>query len=124
MQIAREGYQRINNDVRDYTCVLIKREQIDGKMRGPERIFAKVRHEQVEDGEVASPFSVYMKFEAPAAMRGREVLFVSGRDDDRFLVRKGGSRLPFSYRLPQTDKHAGHDGESLSDHRIWNQATH
>lgn len=95
MQIAREGYQRINNDVRDYTCVLIKREQIDGKMRGPERIFAKVRHEQVEDGEVASPFSVYMKFEAPAAMRGREVLFVSGRDDDKFLVRKGGSRLAF-----------------------------
>ncbi len=95
MKIAHDGYQRMNDEVRDYTCVLVKRERIDGKMRVPERILAKVRHEQVEDGEVVSPFSVYMKFEAPDSMRGREILFVSGRNDDKFLVRKGSGRLAF-----------------------------
>ncbi len=95
LQIARDGYQRVVNEVRDYTCVMVKREHVAGQLRGPEFIFAKVRHEQRDDKGVVSPFSIYMKFKGPASVKNREVLFVRGRDDDRLIVRNGGKRLAF-----------------------------
>ena len=95
LKIARDGYQRILSDVQDYTCVMIKRELVNGRLNGPETIFAKVRHQQVEDGRVVSPFSVYLKFQAPDSIQNREVLFVRKGGNEKILVKNGGKRLGF-----------------------------
>lgn len=96
MQIAREGYRRMMNDVRDYTCLMVKRERVGNRIYGPEKIFTKIRHERVDNGKVVTPRSIYMKFQSPAGMKGREVLFVkSEQESDRILVKKGGKRLSF-----------------------------
>ncbi len=93
LQWAEQRREQLGEEVRDYTCVMVSRERLDGRL-GP-RIYmaAKVRHEQIEDGQVKVPFSLYLKFLAPQRLKDREVLFVQGQNDNKLLVRKGGPHL-------------------------------
>ena len=95
LRMARDGYRRMETDVRDYTCRLTKRERINGRLRSHESMYVKVRHRQVTDGRVVVPFSVYVRFDAPKRVRGREVLYVEGRNGGKAIVRNGG--ISFSY---------------------------
>ena len=95
IEIAREHDRYIRGNVRDYTCVLAKRERVDGILRPAEQMYVRCRHEQRRDGKVVVPFSVYMKYLAPRDLKGREVLYVAGRDQGDLLVRKGGRRNAF-----------------------------
>ncbi|MDO4570869.1 MAG: DUF1571 domain-containing protein [Planctomycetia bacterium] len=74
---AKAGARHIQAEIRDYSCRIVKRERINGVLGREETIFAKVRHE---------PFSVYMKFEAPRRFRGREVIYVEGKNDGLLAV--------------------------------------
>jgi len=67
--------------IRDYSAYLQKRELIDGKLNDPETIFLKIRHR---------PFSVYMRFEGPPAFKGREVIYVEGKNDGKLLAHATG----------------------------------
>ena len=49
--------------IKDYSCVMIKRERVDGKLLGYEMMFTKVRHE---------PFSIYMYFLSPQELKGHK----------------------------------------------------
>ncbi|MEM6799723.1 MAG: DUF1571 domain-containing protein [Planctomycetota bacterium] len=103
LAMAQEAYDRIGAEVQDYTCRIIRRERLGGKLRPYEFMRAKIRHELPldESNEAASgdnaatPFSVYLQFEKPRALAGREVLFVEGRNAGRMLVRRGGTRLAY-----------------------------
>ncbi len=95
IQYASERFHAIDEQVRDYTCTLVKREQIEGRVSAPEFIFMKLRHAKTEYGTPPIPFSVYLKFLAPAEVQGREVLYVEGRHDGKLIARRGGVRLPF-----------------------------
>src|SRR5687767_7943582 len=48
---AYKALKQIEREYKDYTCTLVKRERVDGKLTDYEYMFTKVRHE---------PFSVYM----------------------------------------------------------------
>ncbi len=74
---ARRAYQ----DVRDYTCLLIKRERIGGVLPPESVIEMKVR---------TQPFSVYLHWLQPRAEAGQEVCYVAGRNDGRMRVRLKG----------------------------------
>ena len=88
--------QRIFADqVADYTCTLVKRERINGQLLDYEHIEVKIRHRQVQDGRIVVPFSVYLKFLAPAELQGREVVYVEGRNDGKLIARRGGRRFAF-----------------------------
>ncbi|RXL65447.1 DUF1571 domain-containing protein, partial [Citrobacter sp. AAK_AS5] len=78
-----------------YTGTLVKRERINGQLLGYEYADIKVRHRQVRSGQTAVPFSVYVKFLAPADLEGREVLYVEGKNNGKLIARRGGKR--FSY---------------------------
>lgn len=95
LAMAIDAYDRTRREIRDYTCTLEKRERVGGRLLGPEIIQAKMRHEVVEGDQVVVPLSIYLKFESPDAVRGREILYVRGENDDKMIVRKGGRRLPF-----------------------------
>ncbi len=92
IRIAKDHYRYIHEQIRDYTCVIIKRERVDGELLPIEQMFVKCRQEQTQDDRTVTPFSVYMKFIAPRNIVGREVLYVKGRDGGDVLIRKGGQR--------------------------------
>ncbi len=93
LRIAYDGQNRIEDSIRDYTCTLTRRERVDGRLLGYETMFVKVRHRRKEDGRVVQPFSVYVRFLSPDRVKGREVIYVDGRNDGKLIVRNGGIRF-------------------------------
>jgi hypothetical protein len=74
--------QRAYLDVRDYTCLLIKRERVNGVMPSADSVMEmKVR---------AQPFSVYLRWLAPRNEAGQEVCYVAGRNNGMMRVHPKG----------------------------------
>lgn len=95
IRMAEDSYQRVRQQVSDYTCVLVRRERVDGRLGPHEFIYAKVRNRREANGQVVVPFSLYLKFLKPQDVAGREVLFVEGANDGQMVVRRGGKRFSF-----------------------------
>jgi len=74
---ARKSYQ----NVRDYSCLLVKRERIEGQLQPDNVIAMKVR---------SRPFSVYLHWKAPRDMTGQEVCYVEGRNNGQMRVHSQG----------------------------------
>jgi hypothetical protein len=90
---AAAGLERMQRDVRDYACILIKRERIDGKLMPSEKMHVKLRHERRREGQVVVPFAVYLRFFGRPEIEGREVLYIRGGYNNKMIVRKGGRIL-------------------------------
>lgn len=84
VRMARNALVNIDNNIADYSCVFVKRERIDGELGKHEFMSMKVRHK---------PFSVYMNFLGPKAVKGREVLYVQGRNDGKLVAHEGAGLL-------------------------------
>ena len=95
MKIAYESYDFLTTEVQDYSCRVAKRERVDGRLRSYEYFDAKVRQAWQQNGRVAHPRSVYLKYVGPESLVGREVLWVDGQNDSRILVRRGGKRFNY-----------------------------
>jgi hypothetical protein len=67
--------------LKDYSAVLVRRERIRGKLTGYEYVFVKIRHQ---------PFSVYANFQAPAGVKGQEVIYVIGQNQGNLLAHRPG----------------------------------
>jgi outer membrane lipoprotein-sorting protein len=80
LDLARRGLANLEATIQDYSCTMVKRERIDGKLGEHEYMFVKVRHR---------PFSVYLYFMAPDAVKGQEVLFVDGQNEGNMLAHAG-----------------------------------
>ncbi len=76
LQMAYKALGTIQNNIKDYSCTLVKRERIDGTLLAPEFMFIKIRHQ---------PFSVYTYFKAPESKKGQEALYVEGKNDGCLL---------------------------------------
>ena len=90
--VARQCLVNIQDNVKDYTCTLVKRERIDGKLGNYEYMFTKIRNQRVENGRVVSPLSAYMYFVKPSAVKGREVIYVAGRNNGKMCAHEGGTK--------------------------------
>ena len=101
LNLARVRGAYLRENVRDFTCVLVKRERINGRLRGYEYLATKIRREQRSGERIITPYSVYSRYLGPAKVRGRKVLYVQGENDGKMLVRKGGPR--FSYVTVKLD---------------------
>jgi hypothetical protein len=77
---ARAGLPAIEK-LNDYSATLVKRENVGGKVGEYEYMFIKVRHR---------PFSVYAYFIGPAALKGREVIYIKGQNDGLLLAHATG----------------------------------
>ena len=80
---ATEGLQAFNEKIKDYSCVLIKRERIDGQLQDSSTIYMKVREQ---------PFSIYVKYLKPDRKAGVEALFRKGYHNDQLLGHDVGFR--------------------------------
>lgn len=77
---AREGLSGIEK-IEDYSASLVKRERINNKLNDSEYIFLKVRNK---------PFSVYLYFLGPAALKGQEVIYVDGANNGKMWAHGTG----------------------------------
>jgi len=82
---AYAGLSNINK-LQDYSATLAKRERIGGKVLDYEYMFVKIRHR---------PFSVYMYFLGPPAIKGQEVIFVEGQNGGSMLAHTVGMKAMF-----------------------------
>lgn len=84
LKIAYDGLSHIQNDIRDYTATMVKRERIDGELTETEFMFIKIRnHKEDDTGRTVVPFAVYMKFLKPQHMAGRECIWIEGANEGK-----------------------------------------
>lgn len=95
LEMARQALEISRNEVRDYTAILVKREQIGGTVGDHEYMLLKVRNRKVSGGQLLQPFSVYIGFLKPAAVKGREVIYVENRNDGKLVAHEGGFKGRF-----------------------------
>ncbi|MGE0606165.1 MAG: DUF1571 domain-containing protein [Pirellulales bacterium] len=79
---AKTGLEDLRQ-VSDYSATMVKRERIDGVLGEHQYIFCKVRH---------APFSVYLHFLSPTGIKGQEVIYVDGQNDNQLKAHTVGLR--------------------------------
>lgn len=79
---AKQGLEGVK-EIKDYSCDFVKQERIDGVLGDEQHIFMKVRHE---------PFSVYLRFKGPDAVKGQEVIYVRDKNEGNLLAHPTGFR--------------------------------
>lgn len=97
---ARQSYQ----NVKDYSCLFVKRENIQGQLRPENVVEMKVR---------GQPFSVYLHWLGPQAIAGQEACYVAGRNNGQMRVHATGIRAvagfvsldPRDPRVMQNNRH-------------------
>jgi hypothetical protein len=90
--LAHQSLALIRKDLRDYTGVLVKRERIGDDLGEHEFMFVKVRNRKFEENRLVTPFSVYLAFLKPTAVKGREVLFVEDQNEGKLFAHEGGMK--------------------------------
>ncbi|HEV3236566.1 MAG TPA: DUF1571 domain-containing protein [Gemmataceae bacterium] len=97
---ARRAYK----DVKDYSCTLIKREQVKGKVQPENVINMKIRKE---------PFSVMLSWQAPRDLAGQEAAYVAGQNKNMMRVNPKGVAGIFGWQNiaiddPRVMEHSRH----------------
>jgi hypothetical protein len=90
--------------VADYTCVLIRRERVGGRLQPEEAVQMEARRE---------PFSVHLRWATPRALAKQEACYVAGRNDGRMRVRPAGllgglGFLSLDPNDPRAREHSNH----------------
>jgi hypothetical protein len=80
LRLIYEAAQTFQN-VRDYSCLFIKREQVQGRLQ-PEQLVAMRARNQ--------PFSVYLRWLGPKPLVGQEACYVAGRNGGLMRARSPG----------------------------------
>ena len=83
--LARDSLKHINETITDYTATLTRQERIGEVLTEKNTIHAKIRNEFENQ-----PMSVYIRFTQPAAVRGREVIWVAGENENKITAHEGG----------------------------------
>ena len=91
---AQDGKQNIDR-LQDYAATVVKRERINGELGEYQYMFVKVRQQ---------PFSVYCYFLGPAAIKGREVIYIKGQNNGNMWAHSTGvqDKLVGTVSLPPT----------------------
>ena len=96
--------------VKDYTCTLISRESIRGKLQKEDNV--------IQMKFKAAPMSVYMRWLAPSESKNQEVAFVAGKNNNQMRVHSKGllkgavgfmSIDPNDPRVMEHSRHTIHD---------------
>jgi hypothetical protein len=102
--------------VKDYSCLLIKRERMNGTLQPDNVMIMKVRND---------PFSVYLRWQEPRAKAGQEACYVAGRNNGRMRVRSTGltGALGFVSLDPNDPRVKENSNHSITEAGIGNLLT-
>ncbi|WP_342190204.1 DUF1571 domain-containing protein [Stieleria varia] len=92
---ARRALANCRASVNDYTALLVKRERVGGELGQLEYMQVKIRNRKVVNGRIVQPLSVYINFIKPTAVKGREVIYVEGKNDGNIIAHEGGFKGKF-----------------------------
>ena len=103
LKYAEDGLKRIQSDIQDYECLIVKRERVKGVLNEYEYMYAKIRNHKEVDGKIVTPLSVYLNFQKPRSVAGREVIWVEGANNGKLCAHEGGllGRLPAVWLDPK-----------------------
>jgi hypothetical protein len=106
---ARRSYQ----NVRDYSCLFVKRERIQGQLQPETLILMNVRTE---------PFSVYLRWQSPRSMVGQEACYVAGKNNGMMRARSSGllGAVGFVSVDPRDPRAMQHNRHSITEAGIGN----
>jgi hypothetical protein len=91
LQLARECLDHMQKEVDDYECTMIKHERVGQTLAEPQEMFARIRNRKLKDSAIEKPLSVYLKFTSPDSVKGQQVLWIEGRNNDKMIARAGGT---------------------------------
>jgi hypothetical protein len=74
--------RKVHQNIRDYTCTLVKQERIGSQLQPENIIQMKFR---------TQPFSVYMRWLSPKQFQNQEVTYVHGRNRNKMRVHSSGA---------------------------------
>lgn len=86
IELAEKILGQMNTSITDYRGRIVKRERIDGVLSEEQEMFFKIRPRLPAKQSMA----VYLKFERPTAVAGRQVLWAEDQRDGKLLVREVG----------------------------------
>ncbi len=87
LEVARLGLERIRNEVRDYTALMVKQERIKDKLLPEEFLRVKVRHSSAEP-PINRAF--YVRHVKPKKMAGQEAIWVENENDGKLIAHGTG----------------------------------
>jgi len=89
LALADEALQRFRKDVDDFECTMVRRERIKGKLGEFNYMDAQVRNRKTDaEGKITIPLSCHLKFTKPASIKGREVVWVEGKNNGKMWVKE------------------------------------
>ncbi len=102
LNLANRELAAFSENVLDYTAVMHKRERIGGKLGEVNQLFLKIinRRPTAEGEDV--PLHSYLRFESPSSVRGREVIWVEGKNDGNMIAHEAGLMNLMSVKLSPT----------------------
>jgi hypothetical protein len=77
LEMAYKTKKNIDTNLKDYSAIVVKHERIDGVLGDEEKAFIKVREH---------PFSVYMGFISPNAVKGQECMYIAGANNNEMFA--------------------------------------
>ncbi len=91
LQIAEDSLLHIRQTLNDYTATLVKQETFAGVLSEPNQLTIKMqcphRGGKLDDSE---PTRVYLRFNRPADVAGREVIWAEDLHDGKLVVHEAG----------------------------------
>ena len=85
LDIAYQSLKTIKTDVIDYTAELARHERIGEQLMPPSRMALKIRNPRDDQA-----FSIYVLFTEPENTKGREVIWVDGKNDNNIVAHEAG----------------------------------
>jgi hypothetical protein len=99
LKLARDSLVHIQTNVSDYTAIMTKRCRVEGELSDYHQMFVKIRSRRTEGGRLTVPMSVYMKYLRPDSSKGREVIWVEGRNNGKLVAHDTGLKKLFRVYL-------------------------
>ncbi len=97
LEIARRSLEKIRTEVVDYRARMVKRERVNGRLGDESEMSIKVMKPKVvesangaDGASKQSVLHVYLRFENPSSVKGREVIWIEGRNDNKMIAHETG----------------------------------
>ena len=97
LEVADKSLKHLQENIRDYECLMVSAVQMNGKLRDPQYMQCKIRERNVSGG---IPFAVYGKFLKPQSLNGQEVIWVEGKNDGNLVAHQAGLLNLTRWNLP------------------------
>jgi len=108
IQEAKRNYAA----VKDYSCMLVSQEKVNGKLLDANYIQLRMKTE---------PFSVSMRWVAPESNKGQEVVFVVGKNNNRMRVKSKETGILGFVSIETNDKRVmAHSRHTINEAGIGN----